>query len=87
MKDASMGRNEMVDRLAAHTAAAVSSDPDIDWLRFILRHGFIGYEHMSKTQLQNELERYGLVESVFDGREEDCGEPRYGGELADERAM
>jgi hypothetical protein len=70
MKDASMGRNVMVDCLVAHTAAAVSSDPDVDWLRFILKRGFIGYEHMSEPQLRNELERSGLMKIVFDDEED-----------------
>ena len=82
MKDPSMGRNVMVDRLVAHTAAAVFSDPDIDWLRFILKHGFIGYEHLSETQLRNELERCGLMEIDFDD-EEDGPEAAHDSDLVD----
>lgn len=72
MQDPSTTRAGMVDRLVAHTASAVSSDPDGEWLRFILKRGFIGYEHMSEAQLRSELERCGLVEMIFDDAEDDA---------------
>jgi hypothetical protein len=85
MKDPPIGRTSMVERLVTHTAAAVSSDPDGEWLRFILKRGFIGYEHMSETQLRNELERCGLIEMAFDDGEDDLEVPGEG-ELIDELA-
>jgi hypothetical protein len=70
-----LDRAAAVSRLLTHALQSIRHADESDWLRLILRRGFIGFEKMTDAQLLRELELRELVppppefESDFDEEE------------------
>lgn len=70
-------RRAALDQLIAHAIEAIREDGGADWLRLMLRRGFVGFENMPENQLRKELELRGLrapalaEEAVFDSDADD----------------
>lgn len=55
-----LNRGIVLEQLVAHALEAIREDDNDEWLRLILRRGFVGFENMSEPQLRKELEMRGL---------------------------
>lgn len=74
MKNAVMGKSEMIKRLVARSVETAISESPNSWLEEIFEQGFMGYSKLSEAQLLMELEMHGLIQSEdhFDDEAQDA---------------
>ena len=69
---ATLTRDAVVSKLMNHVLESIHQDASGEVLRGILRHGFPGFERMTDSQLDSELQLRGLAEGpLLSAREDD----------------
>jgi hypothetical protein len=54
------GRQAAIDQLVDHTLESIHQDPDGELLREMVRRGFFGFEGLTDSRLEAELQMRGL---------------------------
>jgi hypothetical protein len=73
-------RAAAVSQLLAHALQSIGNPGESDWLRLILRRGFVGFEKMTDAQLLRELELRELLPPPLEAEsdfEEEAAEDRW----------
>ena len=58
------GREAAINQLIDHTLASIHQDPDGEILREMVRRGFLGFERLTDSRLEAELQMRGLSAAV-----------------------
>jgi hypothetical protein len=56
MPSQTLDRAAAVSRLLAHLLGAAERPAESEWLKLVLRRGFVGFDNMTDAQLRRELE-------------------------------
>jgi hypothetical protein len=56
MSSQTLDRSAAVSRLLTRLLGAAEQPAEIEWLRLVLRRGFVGFDNMTDAQLRRELE-------------------------------